>query len=296
MAADGSLRPLLNAWVAAVHATETDFRPLGAGVVIDAYRVLTCAHVLLEQGGLRERVWVAFPNAAGPGYARRTASVRAADYAPPVRDLAVLVLDEPVPKGIAARVLCPRGGDLVGLRWWAFGFPRGDPLGDTADGVVGEAVSYGWLRLDPQSRSGLAQGFSGGGLWSPDFQAVVGVVGQMPAGAGRAVSLFQADLALPREKLALLAGWQAAAAGEAALAAWGWSLAADEEGVRHWRPRARGVNVDSERGFRFRGRAGALTTIAGWLDRPAPDRRVLVVTGSPGAGKSAVLGRIVTHP
>jgi Cdc6-like AAA superfamily ATPase len=31
-----------------------------------------------------------------------------------------------------------------------------------------------------------------------------------------------------------------------------------------------------------------------WLDRAAPDRRVLVVTGSPGVGKSAVLGRIVT--
>ena len=31
-----------------------------------------------------------------------------------------------------------------------------------------------------------------------------------------------------------------------------------------------------------------------WLDRAVPDRRVLVVTGSPGVGKSAVLGRIVT--
>jgi Trypsin-like peptidase domain len=148
MAADGSLRPLSNAWVAAVHATETDYRPLGAGVVIDADRVLTCAHVLLEQVELRERVWVAFPNVAGQGYARRAASVRAAGYIPLVRDLAVLVLDEPVPAGIAARVLCPQGGDLVGRRWWAFGFPEGDPVGDTADGVVGEALAYGWVRLD----------------------------------------------------------------------------------------------------------------------------------------------------
>ena len=38
----------------------------------------------------------------------------------------------------------------------------------------------------------------------------------------------------------------------------------------------------------------ALTRIASWLDRPQPDRRVLVVTGSPGVGKSAVLGRVVT--
>jgi hypothetical protein len=37
-----------------------------------------------------------------------------------------------------------------------------------------------------------------------------------------------------------------------------------------------------------------LTEIVGWLDRARPDRKVLVVTGSPGVGKSAVLGRIVT--
>ena len=54
------------------------------------------------------------------------------------------------------------------------------------------------------------------------------------------------------------------------------------------------MSIDSERGWRFRGRTAALTTIVAWLDRAAPDRRVLVVTGSPGVGKSAVLGRIVT--
>jgi hypothetical protein len=53
------------------------------------------------------------------------------------------------------------------------------------------------------------------------------------------------------------------------------------------------VGIDSERGWRFYGRSAALTQIVDWLDRPFPDRRVLVVTGSPGAGKSAVLGRIV---
>ncbi len=74
----------------------------------------------------------------------------------------------------------------------------------------------------------------------------------------------------------------------------GWSLAADVEAGRHWRPRARGVAVDSERGFRFRGRARALTEIVAWLDRSVPDRKVLVVTGSPGAGKSAVLSRVIT--
>ncbi|MFJ7293295.1 AAA family ATPase [Streptomyces collinus] len=51
--------------------------------------------------------------------------------------------------------------------------------------------------------------------------------------------------------------------------------------------------MDSERGFRFRGRAAALTRIVNWMGSEVA-RRVLIVTGSPGVGKSAVLGRIVT--
>jgi hypothetical protein len=36
----------------------------------------------------------------------------------------VLVLDEPVPAGVApAPLRCPRGQDLVSREWWAFGFP-----------------------------------------------------------------------------------------------------------------------------------------------------------------------------
>jgi hypothetical protein len=106
--------------------------------------------------------------------------------------------------------------------------------------------------------------------------------------------LYQADLDFPGLKLAALAGWSVAAAGEIALTQWGWTLERDPEGVRHWRPRARGVSIESERGWRFRGRTAALSQIVAWLDREVRDRRVLVVTGSPGVGKSAVLGRIVT--
>ena len=65
------------------------------------------------------------------------------------------------------------------------------------------------------------------------------------------------------------------------------------DGVRHRRPGVPGVGIDSERGWRIYGRSAALTRIVDWLDRPFPDRRVLVVTGAPGAGQSAVLGRIV---
>ncbi|MEU4428542.1 WD40 repeat domain-containing protein, partial [Actinoplanes sp. NPDC024001] len=56
----------------------------------------------------------------------------------------------------------------------------------------------------------------------------------------------------------------------------------------------RGVAVDAEAGYRFRGRRAALRAVTGWLDRATTDDRVLVITGSPGVGKSAVLGRVVT--
>jgi hypothetical protein len=139
-----------DAWVAAVHAGENDFEPLGAALVVAEDRVLTCAHVVMPGGTLREPLWVAFPK-AGDCPRRRVASVTAA-YSMPVRDLAVLTLAEPVPAGIGpAPLRCPKGQDMVSRRWWAFGFPAGDPLGDSADGQVGASLSYGWVRLDTGS-------------------------------------------------------------------------------------------------------------------------------------------------
>ena len=107
-------------------------------------------------------------------------------------------------------------------------------MGDSAEGRVGAALSYGWVRLDTESRYLIRPGFSGGGLWSPDYQAVVGIVGQAHAnGDGRAITLHQADLDLPEVKLAGLARWSAETAGEVALAQWGWALDRDPEGARH---------------------------------------------------------------
>ena len=295
VSADSTVRPPDDSWVAAVHAGEDDAEPIGTAVVIDASRVLTSAHIVVSADGTaRGPLWVSFPKADG-WPRRRVADVTVA-YSPPVRDLAVLTLAEPVPAGVElAPLRSPRAADLAGRAWWAFGFADRDPVGDSASGVVGAALALGWVRLDTPSRYLVRPGFGGGGLWSPDYQAVVGVVGKAHGnGDGRAVSLHQADLCLPGHQLAALAGWSAEAAGEAALQQWGWTLARDPEEVRHWRPRARGVSIDSERGYRFRGRAAALDQIVAWLDRGEPDRRVLVITGSPGVGKSAVLGRIVT--
>jgi WD40 repeat protein len=62
----------------------------------------------------------------------------------------------------------------------------------------------------------------------------------------------------------------------------------------HFGPRSRGVDFDSEHGLYFHGREQILRELIDWLIAMQPaDGRGRIVTGSPGCGKSAVLGRIV---
>ncbi|WP_410659463.1 caspase family protein [Amycolatopsis sp. lyj-112] len=60
----------------------------------------------------------------------------------------------------------------------------------------------------------------------------------------------------------------------------------------HFGPRARGVEFDSEPGLYFSGRERVMSELVAWLTG-ADDDRGRAVTGKPGCGKSAVLGRIV---
>jgi hypothetical protein len=59
----------------------------------------------------------------------------------------------------------------------------------------------------------------------------------------------------------------------------------------HFLPRARGVESAAEAAWRFVGRHAALRELSAWL--ASPDEPARVVTGDPGSGKSAVLGRLV---
>ena len=61
----------------------------------------------------------------------------------------------------------------------------------------------------------------------------------------------------------------------------------------HWRPRARGVALDSEVGWFFTGRSKAANELVSWIGA-APGQAGLVITGMPGTGKSALLARMVT--
>ena len=291
---DRVLQPENDSWAAVVYdSIGTSAERLGTAVVIDSFRLLTCRHVAADGDTVRDRVWVAFPKAAGPAQRRRWAAT--VDKTDPDLDVALLRLVEVVPPGVAAAPLrCPAPRALVDKGWWAFGFAD-SRRGNGAYGTVGESLGDGYVRIDAEQSTPyrLKPGFSGGGVWSPEFDAVVGmVVSADEHGNGEAITVQQVDLCFPEEGLRELTRWTAADAGDVALSA--WSLRSDPEGTRHWGPRARGVAIDSERGFRFRGRTAALSSIVHWLDRGEPDRRALVVTGSPGVGKSAVLGRIVT--
>ncbi|MFJ3802948.1 AAA family ATPase [Streptomyces sp. NPDC090088] len=64
----------------------------------------------------------------------------------------------------------------------------------------------------------------------------------------------------------------------------------------HFRPRGRGVLPSSLReGSYFAGRTQALGELTEWINGQGPDvARSRVVTGAPGSGKSAVLGRLVS--
>jgi WD40 repeat protein len=283
-ALSGTRGPAESPWVAAIHRSASDRLPLGAGVVIDERRVLTSARVVTENGEVMDPLpWVAFPTARPSGPQRReVVGVRLSDD---VYELAMLDLAEAVPAEVkAAPLRRPRPEYLTGRGWWAFGFPgreaAGSPedagrYGAQAEGEVDSVPAYGVLGLKADSRGAVGTGFSGAGLWSPDYDAVVGIVSRVDGrGTGEAVSLYQADLCFGGDRLSALTVWSAEQAGEVALHAWG--------------------RESQEGEYRFQGRRAALTEIAGWLDRGRPDRRALVVTGSPGAGKSAVLGRIVT--
>lgn len=63
--------------------------------------------------------------------------------------------------------------------------------------------------------------------------------------------------------------------------------------TEHFGPRSRGVEFESEQGLYFSGRVRVLSELVAWLTAEVGDGRGRVVTGSPGCGKSAVLGRIV---
>jgi hypothetical protein len=138
-------------------------------VVVDTRRLLTCAHVVLDGTVLRQPLWVCFAKLEMAGDEWRSVAHVDWVYEPPVEDLAVLQLDHDVPAGVeAAPLRCPRPGEVVGRRWWAYGFPENDPVGNSAEGLIAAGAlvpgrrDRGHCRRQPGARSRPRPGRSPG--------------------------------------------------------------------------------------------------------------------------------------
>ena len=149
-------------------------RPLGAGVLIDRWRVLTCASVLGEPDRRRRPVMGRLSQGRRAWTVRRRVVSVRVDAA---SDIAVLVLAEPGPAGRATgpAVLpgrCrPGGRGLVGVR-----LPgrRGVRVGRLGLRGLRRCPTAGCGSTPSQHGLGLTPGFLGAGVWSPRFEAVVG--------------------------------------------------------------------------------------------------------------------------
>lgn len=163
--------------------------PVGAGVLVDSRRVLTCAHVIAEALGLPDLtqrpyglVTIDFPQSAQSEI--RTTRVMAEGWFPGrpglrAGDLAMLeVLGDEVRGAVPAR-LRSAGGDNKRV-FGVLGHPAGYDMGTWArvelTGIDGLARE--WIQLDTVATTGssIQPGFSGAGLLDEEDDAVVGVV------------------------------------------------------------------------------------------------------------------------
>jgi len=196
--------PPVDSWFAAVYDDEDTL--LGGGVIIDGLRVLVATQVLRDAASASSGLRIAFPRV--DNRLQRDLTCRATVTARGHRDRVSLLtlLDPPPPSVRAAPLDFSSARELVGRRWWAFGFPTGDRLGAEATGTVGAALAYGSIRLDGGGRMFWGPGINGAPVWSPDQGAVVAIaLSAYREEQGAAVTLAEVAADLPDANLAALA-------------------------------------------------------------------------------------------
>ena len=270
----------------ATAAVFVDGRREGSAVLVASRYLVTAAHVLQRQDP-RTLDWVAveqveleFPG-QGPGrQPGRTAAARV-DLGPAGVGVDVAVLDlgegrpgwlpEPVPVRPTVR---PPG------RVQVFGYPLAERLlnGVWRQFTVAGPVTTGTVQLDWVGDAGTFPGHSGGPVIDADGHTLAGILVEA-AERGRfdrfvpITLIAQAWPQLPRP--------------------WLMTGAEPAEARSHFTRRARGQRSTARGGDLFCGRAVALDRIRSWLTADEPPGQPLVITGQPGAGKSAVLARVV---
>jgi Trypsin-like peptidase domain len=155
---------------------------IGMAIVTDDRHILTCCHVLnaaigenklkLERPNAGTEFTVCFPYA---GSEIRTARLRVWGFDHMIStDVAVLVLDKPVPAGVDSAVFSD--AEVEEKEWSCTGYDR---VGNerAVNGICGPVLSRGERQLNgagvqvPQ----ITDGYSGGGVWSGGTPVCVGM-------------------------------------------------------------------------------------------------------------------------
>jgi len=271
---------------AVVQATAAVFaggRRAGSAVLVDDRHLITAAHVLLRfdpDTGAKApvvEVEVEFPAVPAGGKTCRAAASRL-DLGPSgAVDVAVLDLGEERPTGLPAPLPvwpAARMPDRVAV----FGYPLAEgPLnGVWREFKVAGPTTAGAVQLDWTGDTGTFPGHSGGPVVSPAGNRLAGILVE-GSEAGRFDRFLPVTL-IARVWPPLPRRWLMTGAGQAG--------ACD-----HFHHRAHGHRGSAGDEDLFRGRDAALAAVRRWLTAAQPPGRPLVITGQPGAGKSAVIAR-----
>jgi V8-like Glu-specific endopeptidase len=259
-------------------------RRTGSAVLVDPRYLVTAAHVLQRQdpGTLArvavEQAEVEFPD-QGPGGQPGRAAAAWVDLGPVGAgvDVAVLDLGEDRPGWLPAPVRVWPAARLP-ARVRVFGYPLAEgPLnGVWRQFAVAGPATAGAVQLDWIGDAGTFPGHSGGPVIDAAGHALAGILVE-GAERGRfdrfvpVTLIAQVWPRLPRP----------------------WPMVGAEPGEArsHFTRRALGLRSAARGGDLFRGRTAALDRIRSWLTTGEPPGLPLVLTGQPGAGKSAVLAR-----
>jgi WD40 repeat protein len=261
--------------LAATASVLVDGRPAGSAVLVDGRHLLTARHLVAQWRGTEwtqpaASVDLTFPTVDG-GDARDVAvQVPSSGTA----DFVILDLGEqppswlPSPPSLWAGARLP---DAVSV----LGFPHGErePVGVWRELRVSGPTARGSIQLRWAEDAGTLPGQSGGPVVHTGSGALVGLLVE-GSEAGRFDRFLPVTL-IERHWAGMRRPW----------------LFAGLDAQAHVRRRALGQRGRLRGGDLFKGRSSALDAIRTWLDAEQSPGRPLVITGQPGAGKSAVLAR-----
>jgi hypothetical protein len=261
---------------AATAAVLVGGRRAGSAVLVDGRHLLTARHVVAKRDGdfwspAMHSVVLVFPGIPQGEFTARPL------WLPQLgsTDVAVLDMGEQRPGRLPTPVSVWAGRRLPS-RVSVTGFPIAERAleGVWREFSVSQPVASGEVQLRWEEGTGTLPGHSGGPVVAAASGSLVGILVQ-----GSTQGRF--DRFVPVSVIAR--GWPGLPRP--------W-LFVGEDARGHVHRRAMGQRSRVRGGDMFRGRVAALHKIAEWMAAPTCPGRPLVITGQPGAGKSAVLARV----